>query len=380
MAISLAGGVRPEKIIEVERRLYHQIIVGKKKLNAVANELHAEVDNDANKLEIEREAIRLRIEQQALSQVTFKAVSNQLTWTVNNAIELDLASPKLMLEQSGIDQKQILLIEQLVKKEPSFKQMQPLIENISWLSRDLVTLMNSPSSKHRRPQSTDVKLKDLKLALNYIGIENLQIFIPSNCFKQWLPSGNANVLWTTRKLWRYSMVTAIAAKALSQLHGLNSSLIYSSALMYQMGTAVILNTSMMQYDKTWGDWLREASKAREKEVYDAVMATEFPASNVLKLILEYGHQLNWQLMTLMDFENSQLTHVLKELDQDYHFNELSVSAATVAKASCYAKVYLLSELNLIEPNEMKVMFDYYQFTEEELAHLKLQNYRNLDLI
>ncbi|NKF49514.1 HDOD domain-containing protein [Shewanella sp. WXL01] len=380
MAISVAGGVKPGKVIEVEQRHYQKIIVGKQKANTVVDSFDAQAENDANKLEIERQAIRLRVEQQAKSQQIYKAVSAQLTSTVNNAIEHQLASPELVLENSKLEESQILLIEQILASEPNLNRMRPLIANLSWLSRDLVTMINSPASKHRRPKTSDVQVTDLKLVLNYIGIENLRLLIPYFSLRNWLPSGNANLLWTTRKLWRYSMVTAIAAQALAQLHEKDVSLIYSSALMYQMGTAVILNNSISIYDKTWGGWLREASQERDKEVYDAVMATEFPAQKVYEQVLAHGHSLNWQLLELLEFKDSPLTNILKELDEAYYFSDLSVEAQIVAKASSFAKVYLLSEINMIEPAERRVMFDYYQFSEQEILRLKAQNFRKLDLL
>ena len=59
---------------------------------------------------------------------------------------------------------------------------------------------------------------------------------------------------------------------------------------------------------------------------------------------------------------------------------MSEDAAMVAKASCYAKVLLLEEQQQIDPQEKRIMFDYYQFSEQELIRLKGQNFRKLDLL
>ncbi|MBB1382966.1 histidine kinase, partial [Shewanella sp. SR41-2] len=88
----------------------------------------------------------------------------------------------------------------------------------------------------------------------------------------------------------------------------------------------------------------------------------------------------WQLLSLLKFDDSPITQVLKELDHDYHFTELSADAAIVAKASCYAKVLLLEEQQQIDPQEKRIMFDYYQFSAQELIRLKGQNFRKLDLL
>ncbi|MCL1045650.1 MULTISPECIES: HDOD domain-containing protein [Shewanella] len=380
MAVSVAGGVRPGKVIEVENRLYKQLIVGKEKLTQQFDDRDKQLEDDANKLEVERKAIKARMEEQAKAQHVLKRISEQLTITVMNALEHQISSPKQMLEQSGLAESQVLLLDLLLNKDPDLRRIRPLVENISWLYTDLVNLINSPASSHRRPQRSEVKVTDIKLVLNYIGIENLQAVIPYFCLRNWLPSGNANLVWTTRKLWRYSMMTAIAAKALAVLHEKDAALVYSASLMKQLGSATILNASARQFEKTWGTWLRETSAKGDKNLYDAVMASEFPANEVFSKVMSHGEQLNWQMLDLLEFENSKLTKILKELDFNYHFSEFSAESAIVAKASCFAKVLLLEESRLIEPQEKRVMFDYYEFTEQELIRLKGQNYRKLDLV
>lgn len=381
MAISVAGGVRPGKIIEIEHRLYQQLILGKQKASpTLLDELDRELEADANKLDIEREAILARMMKQLQAREVFEAVSKQLTATVNNAIEHQLASPELVLVQADINESQILLLELLLAKNLDAPRLRPLIGNLSWLCRDLTNMVNSPAFRAHRPQGADVHVTDLKLVMSYIGIENLRTIIPYFCLRNWLPSGNAKLLWTTRKLWRYSIISGIAANALAKLHNTDSALVYSSALLNQLGTSVVLSLSARLFDKTWGTWIREASSSRDKEVYDAVIATEFPAKVVFEQVLNHGLKLNWQLLTLLEFEHSPLTLLLKELDQTLSYRELSPQAAIVARANCYAKVVLLEEMRHIEPQEKRLMFDYYELTEQEVLRLKAQNYRKLDLL
>ncbi len=380
MAISVAGGVRPGKVIEIERRLYNQIIVGKQPVSSMLDELNTEIEESANKLDIERKALKLRIEKQVKERQIYLEVSTHLTQTVKNTFEDQLTLPQTIIDSSGINESQILLLDLLLSPDLNLNRLRPIIEDNSWLCRDLINLINSPSSRHRRPKNGDVKVTDIKLVLNYIGLENLRLLIPYFCLRNWLPSGNTNLLWITRKLWRYSIMSAIAAQALAQLHNKEPSLTYTCSLMYQFATSIMLTQSGRIFDKTWGTWLREASQSRDKQVYDAIMATEFPAEAIFNQVMLHGHTLNWQLLNLLKFEDSNITLVLKELDQDYHFTELSPEAAIVAKASCYAKVLLLEEQQLIDPQEKRIMFDYYEFSAQELLRLKAQNFRKLDLL
>ncbi|MGL4448043.1 MAG: HDOD domain-containing protein, partial [Shewanella sp.] len=89
---------------------------------------------------------------------------------------------------------------------------------------------------------------------------------------------------------------------------------------------------------------------------------------------------NWQLLAQLKFEHHPLTRLLKELDHSLTYRQLSQEAALVARASCYAKVLLLEEMRQIEPQEKRIMFDYYELTDQELLQLKAQNYRKLTLL
>lgn len=175
MAVSVAGGVRPGKVIEVERRLYKQLIVGKEKLTQQFDDRDKQLEDDANKLEVERQAIKARMEEQAKAQQILARISQQLSKTVNNSLEHQINSPQQMLEQSGIEESQVLLLDLLLNKDPDLRRIRPLVENISWLYTDLVNLINSPASSHRRPQRSEVKVTDIKLVLNYIGIETYKL-------------------------------------------------------------------------------------------------------------------------------------------------------------------------------------------------------------
>lgn len=380
MAISVAGGVRPGKIIEIEHRLYQQLIVGKAKAHSSQfDELDADLEADAHKLDIEREAIAARLAQQMQTRAAFEAISKQLSDTVSQNIAHQLASPERVLERSGINETPILLLELLLAKNLDINRLRPLIASLGWLCRDLTNMVNSPAFCARRPHSSDIQVTDIKLVINYIGIENLRTIVPYFCLRNLLPRDSAKLLWTTRKLWRYSISTAIAANALSQLHDSDTALAYSAALLEQLGTSVVLGLSARAFEKTWGEWIREASNSRDKEIYDAVAATEFPAQLVFEHVLQHGHKLNWQLLDALKFEQSPLTLLLKELDQTLSYADLSFHAALVARASCYAKVMLLEEMRQLDPQEKRLMFDYYELSEQEVLRLKAQNYRKLDL-
>lgn len=355
MAISVAGGVRPGKVIEIEHRLYQQLIVGKQKSSSMFDELGEDIEHDANKLAVEREAAIERLAKKVEDKQVFERVSKQLVDAVEKAIDHRLASVDSVIKSSGINESQLLILELVQERVIDTNRLISLIENESWLVNDLLNIVNSASFRHRKIKDSDIKVTDVKLILNFIGMENVKLLVPYFCLRNWLPSGHANLLWTTRKLWRYSMVSAIAAQTLAKLYEKDSVFVYTCSLLSQLGPSVVLTNSAVLFDNTWSFWLQEASNSRDKGLYDAVLSTEFPSGKVCGLVIQYGDRLNWQLLDQLNCNNSSIVSVMAELDNNLSYKDLSENAAIVARASCYAKVMLLDEMKQLAPQEKRIM-------------------------
>ncbi|MCF1431444.1 MAG: HDOD domain-containing protein [Shewanella sp.] len=380
MVVSIAGGVKSGKLLEIEAKLYQLLIVGKQKSSAMLEGVDDELEVHANKLDIEREAVMSRLEKQVQSREIFEAVSAQLSESVRRSIDFRLEEPADVLSHTNICEQQVMLLELLQSDTPDLNQVYQYVNDLPWLVLDLTNLVNSASFRNKRPNRSEVKVSDLKLVLSFIGLKNLQTLIPYFCVRRWLPSGHANLLWTTRKLWRHNIVMAIASQALAKASGNDETFIYICALLYQLGTSAILNNSAGIYEHIWGSWLREAEASKEREVYDAVLVTDFPATLVYEKVLEHGQELNWQLLELLGFTDSRITDVLKELSYTMRYADLSAEAALIARSSAFAQILFLEEQRKLYPYELDLIVDYYQFTAEEIEMLRAQNYHKLDLV
>ncbi|RYV00687.1 histidine kinase [Shewanella sp. OPT22] len=383
MVFKVAGGMKPGAIIEIEKRFYQLLIVGKHKSSWAGDELGEDLLDAASKLEVEQQALRERIEKQQQQKSVFEAVSNQLLTTIISEMEHQLDSTDSLIAESPVSNTQWLLLELLHSKKLDMKRLLLVVKNTSWLNQDLVNLVNSPAFRQSRPQSTDVQLSDLKLVLNYIGMEQLKFLIPYFCMRHWLPNNHATILWITRKYWRFANMAAIAARALAQLHEEkeeDESLIFTLTLVNLMGSSLVLRKCAQVYEGTRGKWLREASESRDKNVYDAVLATEFPTQKVCDHVLQMGSMANWQVLELHGFGNSKLQKHIKEMDQTLNFSDLTKQSAIALKATIFAKVLLLEEQNQIDPREKKMLFDYYEFSEQEIIRLKSKNFRKQDIL
>ena len=146
MAISVAGGVRPGKVIEIEHRLYQQLIVGKQKSSSMFDELGEDIELDANKLAVEREAAIERLAKKVEDKQVFERVSKQLVDAVEKAIDHRLASVDSVIKSSGINESQLLILELVQERVIDTNRLISLIENESWLvsTSFLICLLTKP--------------------------------------------------------------------------------------------------------------------------------------------------------------------------------------------------------------------------------------------
>ncbi|WP_133407861.1 HDOD domain-containing protein [Parashewanella tropica] len=377
--ISVAGGLKPGEIVDIEHRFFHQLIVGKPQKVELDDNEQDEQLIDAHKLEIEQQAVRSRLSKQQQQQQVFLAISNQLVSTVTDAMSHRFSDTKSLLKDSKITESQWKLLSELQNKKLNLNQLRTSIENIVWLKNDLVNLVNSPSFRHFRGQGSDVHVRDLKLVLNYIGLEQVRLLIPYYCMRYWLPRQHSSTSFITRKIWRFANVASIAAKALAKHHKQDACLIFSISLGHFMGAATVVGQCAQVYETIRGDWLRQAQQDRDKVVYDAILATSLPKESVCSNVLKYGSQLNWQILKELNMDNSSLFQYLSEMDQELSYSEMRLPAAIATKSIAFAKLLLLQEQLMLKPKDKRLMFDYYEISTEELSILRSQNYHKQEL-
>lgn len=379
MVASVSGGLKPAPVAALEQQFLQQLIMGTPTNTPVWDDPEPELEAVAFKLEVEREAALLRIAKKQQNKQLAQQINSQLHMSLKTELANQLASAAVIQRQSPVSDKHLLLLELLNSPKLDLGSLRLAVASQTWLVQDLTNMVNSPVFGARRPQNSDLQVTDLKLVLGYIGLDNLRLLIPFYICRHWLPLGHASLLWINRKLWRYAQIQGVAARALAVLHEQDGALLYSLALMRQMGTSVILGIGATIFEQLRGNWLREASKARDKELYDAVAVSDFPAAEICQLVSEHCMQLNWQLPQWLGFADSELVSQLQVLQDRDGFAQMPLTSQLAAKASCYAQSLLLEEANQLSFRDKQLLYSYYAMSEQELIRLQGLNYRKLTL-
>lgn len=379
MVASVSGGFKPAPVAALEQKFLQQLILGTQANTPVWDDPEPELEAIAFKLEIEREAAMERIAKKQQTKQLAQQINSQLHMSLKTELANQLASLDIIQRHSPVSDKHLLLLEMLHSPQLDLNRLRPAVASQAWLVRDLTNMVNSPVFGARRPQNKDLQVSDLKLVLGYIGMDNLRLLIPFYICRHWLPLGHTGLLWINRKLWRYAQIQGVATRALAALHEQDGALLYALSLMRQLGASVVLGMGASIFEQLRGNWLKEASKARDKELYDAVAVSEFPALEIFQQVQEHAMRLNWQLPQALGFADSALITWLQELEDKQGFEQMPLLAQLVAKASCYAQSLLLDESHQLSFRDKQLLNSYYAMSEQELIRLQGQNYRKLSL-
>lgn len=368
--MTLYAGVRPEKIRKIENKFFQQLIIGKSKKN------QDEEDND----HVENNQ---HLKKDKASEVTdYQRVSDQLAQTIIKTIEHHLAEPKVIMPDVGITDIQVKLMDILQVDSLDLNRVSKQVELLPWLEEELGILVNGLGFRHRRPNESDVKVTDLRLVLSYIGLETLKTLIPYYCARKWLPKEQSYIVNIKRTLWHYTSITAISANVLAKKNNKDSVFCYICGLLYQLGLSAILSSSSRVFDEVRQYWLKSSKHYEDEysDIYDAVVDSEFPSKFIYDYVLKHASLLNWQLLEMVHFENSNIAKVLKELYSISNVGELSEESLIISKASCFAKVFLLEKKHKITAYDRELICNYYQITDDVYSELRALDFNTFDLL
>ncbi|MEY8214649.1 MAG: HDOD domain-containing protein [Colwellia sp.] len=267
------------------------------------------------------------------------------------------------------------ILELLYLRATSINKIKPLAVSLSWLSRDLVSLVNKPQYRKR----ADVQVNDAKLALSYIGLDNLKLVMPTFILKHWLPSNTTPYGLMKRKLWNDSLSIALAAQALAQDKGVDCYSTFTAGMLSNIGQLAITRCFLATYNDMYKAKLREAYEAKDKRLYNILTKVDNSPELLLEQLILRSSQLSADLIELMNFDRLPITEVLFDLAYSDNIKKMSPIAQLVAKAKAYVNYRNLSKENLLTDEEIIILFKSVNLTKAEFLLLKKSDIDHLKL-
>lgn len=275
----------------------------------------------------------------------------------------------------NIEEAAPMILELLSLRATSINKIKPLATSLPWLANDLLNLVNKPQYRKR----ADVQVTDAKLALSYVGIDNLKLVMPTFIFKHWLPVSTAPFNLMKRKLWNESLSIALASSALAELSGANRYTAFTTGMLSSIGTLAITRCFLATYDRMHKQELRDAFNAKDKRLHNILTKIETPPELLLEQLILRSSKLSAELIELMNFDRLQITSAIFDLAYVDTINEMCPIAQIVTKAKAYVNYRSLSKDNLITDEEKAALFKSIKLTQNEFSLLNKSDIDHIKL-
>lgn len=257
------------------------------------------------------------------------------------------------------------ILELLSLRATSINRIKPLATSLSWLATDLINLVNKPQYRKR----ADVQVNDAKLALSYLGLDNLKLVMPTFILKHWLPISTAPFSLMKRKLWNDSLSIALASKALAEHAGVNWYAAFTTGMLSNVGQLAITRCFLNTYNQMYKQELSDAFNAKDKRLHNILAKIENPPELLLEQLTLRSSKLSAELIELMNFDRLPITEAMFDLAYTETIDKMSSLAKLVTKAKVYVDYRNLMKANLISDDETTLLFQSAKLTKTEISLL-----------
>lgn len=301
-----------------------------------------------------------------------QAFFNQVRTQINNDFD---NKEHLYHHILGIEDACPAILDILSARAASVNQIKDLAASLSWLAIDLVSLVNKPQYRKR----ADVQVTDAKLALSYIGLDNLKLVMPTFTLKHWLPTSTAPYGLMKRKLWNDSLSIALAAKALAKHHQLDEFAAFTTGMLSNIGRLAVTRCYLTTYSEMYKAEVRDAFEKKDKRLHNVLTQIEASESVLLEQLVMRSAQLSADLVEKMNFRRLAITEPIFDLAYAESIDKMHPTAQLVAKAKAYVANRSLSREELIDDEESQALLKEVKLTQDEIALLKKSDIDHIKL-
>ena len=275
----------------------------------------------------------------------------------------------------GIEDACPAILDILSARAASVNQIKNLAASLSWLATDLINLVNKPQYRKR----ADVQVSDAKLALSYIGLDNLKLVMPTFTLKHWLPTSTAPYGLMKRKLWNDSLAIALAARALAKEQGLDEFTAFTTGMLSNIGRFAVTRCYLTTFSELYKKEVREAFESKDKRLHNVLSKIEASEELLLEQLTMRSSQLSADLIEIMSFRRMGITEPIFDLAYADTIEKMHPIAQVVAKAKAYVAFRALAKEELINSDESKALLSVVKLTPAEITLLKKSDIDHIKL-
>lgn len=275
----------------------------------------------------------------------------------------------------SIEEAAPMILELLSLRATSINKIKPLATSLPWLATDIVTLVNKPQYRKR----ADVQVNDAKLALSYLGIENLKLVMPTFILKHWLPISTVPFSLMKRKLWNESLSIALASSTLAEHSGVNRYTAFTTGMLSNIGKLAITRCFLTTYNRMYKQELRDAFNTKDKRLHNILVTIKNPPELLLEQLVLRSSKLSAELIELMNFDRLTITEAMFDLAYADTIDKMCPIAQIVTKAKVYISYRNLAKNNLITDEEKTTLFNAAKLSKSDISLLNASDIDHIKL-
>ncbi|CAM3856443.1 MULTISPECIES: HDOD domain-containing protein [Pseudoalteromonas] len=379
--------VRQQRIVKALEQRAHDLLLGHSFAQRQIGYIHTlEIDygeamEQRTLLEVEVAAQKIR-QQSSTAHHKYRAqASQQLHQVIDTAMNKQLADIDTVLHETiGIEDNVPAILDILAVKSASVGRLEPLVKDLTWLGRELVTFVNLPYYRTQRNKHTSVKVDNPSLALRYIGLDNLQFVVPTFAVRHWMPHSTEPFPLLKRRLRDNSMACAIAAQELAKNSGNNEVHAFTLGMLLDVGKIALTRLYLRTFERVWQRKVTLAREEQHKDLHTALLELKPDPLFLSTLLNQHALKVTAKVIDKMAFRYLPFNAVLSQLVNGVAKGDSALPLTTlIRKARCYSQVVSLTAHQLVESDEKSLWFDYVGLSKQEQMQLEKTNLRHFHI-
>ncbi|WP_404342963.1 HDOD domain-containing protein [Pseudoalteromonas mariniglutinosa] len=310
-------------------------------------------------------------------------VAEKLHHTIDLAVKKQLEDINTVIHETiGIQDSVPAILDILAVKSASVGRLEPLVKDLSWLGRELVSLVNLPFYRKQRSKSTNnsVKVENPMLAMRYIGLDNLKFVVPTFAVRHWMPHSTEPFSLLKRRLKDNAMTCAIAAQQLAKLNNVNEVHAFTLGMLLDVGKIALVRLYLRTFERVWQRKVVLAREQQNKDLYTALLELKPDPLFLSTLLNTHSLDVTAIVIEKMAFRYLPFDPVMQQLTEPFVADNDDLPLTTVLrKAHCYTQYLNLKEHQMVEDDEATSWFEYYKFTQDELSQLEKSNFEHFNI-
>lgn len=346
----------------------------------IAFELTEQSDARRTLLRVEKQAIRDKELNQRSHASFVNGIRDMVHKEIHSRLQERLQDPEsLFHDVLGFDHRLPEMLDMLSTKACSIAKLEPSAANMPWLYDELIKLINSPKYRRVDAKGKVVVVESLKVALSFLGIENLKMIVPSIAFKRCLPQITDPFPEIKTRLMEASVGTAMACKTIAKVSDLDEYQAVVMGLIHDIGKIVIVRLYFKLFDSVHKEATIEAEAERKRDEHLA-LGEITPSDDFLRLLIEeFAYPLSASFLEIMKFKRIAISAAMDEYAQDKAVTHMSPSGKLLAQGIAYNRYRTLKQNKMINMDEAKDFLRQFYFPKGALSALKTTDLRELDI-